>query len=315
MSEYSLSLCIPAYNAALYLPRLLESALAQTIPFDEILVYNDRSTDETAKVATEYGAKVIQGDINRGCAYGKNQLAEHTICEWIHFHDADDVLLPNFTTVAHSWIQRSDAPDAILVGFEYRDSVTNHLYGIAKFDDQALQEDAIAYTIRQQINPFCGIYRRSKFLEVGGYDLDPQVLYNEDVAFHVRAARRGMTFRADPAVTLINYRYAASMSQANLGKCIAAHVCVLEKAAAESDPRYHGIIAQKLWGAAAVAGSYLAWDIADRAVNLAVKLGGRTPQTQESYWFKLMASVHAPLAIRVREMLIRLMRSHLRKAV
>lgn len=309
----SLSLCIPAYNAAAYLPRLIESALDQTIPFDEILVYNDRSTDDTAKIASQYGATVIEGDINRGCSYGKNKLAEHTSCEWIHFHDADDVLLPNFTTVAHNWIHRADVPDAILVSFEYRDGETDQLYCIGKFDDQAVQEDAIAYTIRQQINPFCGIYRRSRFLEVGGYDLDPQVLYNEDVAFHMRAARRGMTFRADPTVTLINYRYAASMSQSNLDKCIAAHICVLEKAAAESDPRYHGIIAQKLWGAAGVAGSYLAWDVADRAVHLAVKLAGRKPQTQESYWFKMLASVHAPFALRVREMAIRLMRSHLRK--
>jgi hypothetical protein len=35
MSYPSLALCIPAYNAAKYLPRLLESAISQQIPFDE----------------------------------------------------------------------------------------------------------------------------------------------------------------------------------------------------------------------------------------------------------------------------------------
>src|SRR5690349_18185438 len=100
----TLSLCIPAYNAANYLPRLLTSARNQDIPFDEILVYNDCSTDDTENVAQKYGAKVINGDINRGCSHGKNRLAEISTCDWIHFHDADDDLLPQFTTLAHKWM-------------------------------------------------------------------------------------------------------------------------------------------------------------------------------------------------------------------
>jgi len=114
-------------------------------------------------------------------------------------------------------------------------------------------------------------------------------------------------------VTLINYRYSNSMSQANLDKCIAAHVCVLEKAALESEQRYHGLIAKKLWGAAGSAGSCLDWEVADRAVNLAVKLAGRKPKTSDSYWFRLLASIHAPLALRVREFFIRVLRPHLRQ--
>jgi glycosyltransferase involved in cell wall biosynthesis len=47
----------------------------QQIPFDEILVYNDCSTDDTAVIAREYGATVITGDVNIGCSAGKNSLA------------------------------------------------------------------------------------------------------------------------------------------------------------------------------------------------------------------------------------------------
>src|SRR3712207_6350869 len=100
MDKPTLALCIPAYNAANYLPRLLKSAQNQIVPFDEILVYNDCSKDTTAQVAMQYGAKVVEGDINRGCSFGKNKLAQVTSCSWIHFHDADDELLPTFTTLA-----------------------------------------------------------------------------------------------------------------------------------------------------------------------------------------------------------------------
>jgi glycosyltransferase involved in cell wall biosynthesis len=313
MSSQSLALCIPAHNAAGYLPHLLESAVSQQIPFDEIWVYDDCSTDETSKIADKYGAKVVRGDINRGCSYGKNVLAEKTSCEWIHFHDADDLLMSNFTTLAHKWMGQPDAPDSVLFAFEYRDGETNKLYSITEFDDKALQQDPIAYTILHQINPFCGLYRRAKFLEVEGYDLDPNVLYNEDVAFHVRAARRGMTFRAEPTISIINYRYSNSMSQANLSKCIAAHVCVLEKASLESHSLYRYLIAEKLWNAAGVAGSYLAWDVADKAANLAVKLGGLNVAANNSYWFRTVAFIDAPLALRVRELLIRSFRPKLRQ--
>lgn len=313
MNAKTVALCIPAYNATAYLPRLLESAMSQQIPFDEIWVYDDCSTDETGQVATKYGAKVVRGDINRGCSYGKNTLAEKTTCDWIHFHDADDLLMPNFTTLASKWLQSQQVSDTILFAYEERDGLTQELYGVRSFDDIDLQKDAIAYTISHQINPFCGLYRRSKFLEVGGYDLDPNVLYNEDVAFHVRAARKGMTFRAEPTVSIINYRYSNSMSQGNLSKCIAAHICVLEKAALETSSQYHPLIAKKLWAAAGVAGSYLAWDIADKAANLATKLTGSKGASNNSYWFRTLALVNAPLALRLRESLIRYLRPQLRQ--
>src|SRR3954449_761219 len=93
---HTLALLIPAYNAAHFLPRLLSSAQAQSVPFDEIWVYDDCSTDDTAAVAESYGAKVVRGAVNIGCSVGKNELAKRTSCNWLHFHDADDELKPGF---------------------------------------------------------------------------------------------------------------------------------------------------------------------------------------------------------------------------
>ena len=98
VAKQTLALCIPAYNAANFLPRLLESARRQAVPFDEIWVYDDCSTDNTSEVAKQFGARVLVGDVNRGCSYAKNRLAEVTESEWIHFHDADDALLPVLLT-------------------------------------------------------------------------------------------------------------------------------------------------------------------------------------------------------------------------
>ena len=46
-----LALLVPARNAQELLPRLYASVDAQTVPFDEVLVYDDASTDRTGDVA------------------------------------------------------------------------------------------------------------------------------------------------------------------------------------------------------------------------------------------------------------------------
>lgn len=307
----TLALCIPAYNAASYLPRLLTSAAQQTVPFDEILVYDDCSSDDTAAVAEAYGARVVRGDVNRGCSAGKNRLAEETSCEWIHFHDADDELFPHFVETARGWMAKESPPDVVLFAYEYRDNETGELLSIRTFDDEALRRDPITYTIREQVNPFCGLYHREAFVKAGGYDLDPDVLYNEDVAMHCRLARRGLRFAADPAVTVINYRIGNSMSQGNLGKCIRAHFHVMRKAAAELDARHHPALAEELWKTAGMAASVSEWEAADEAARLAVELGQRVP-TLGGGLYRALATLHGPTALRLRERLIRTLRPHLR---
>jgi len=311
MTRPSLALCIPAYNAAQYLPRLLSSAAAQTVPFDEILVYDDCSTDDTAAVAEAHGATVVRGDVNVGCSAGKNHLAGITTCDWIHFHDADDELCPNFVETAKAWMEREAPPDVVLFAYEYRDNETNELLHLQVFDDEALRRDPVDYAIRQQINPFCGLYWRESFLRVGGYDLDPAVLYNEDVAMHLHLALSGLRFAADPTVTVINYRIGGSMSRANQAKCFRAHYHVLRKAADRIGPEHREVLAEALWKAAGLTGSVLDWESADAAASLARSLGRPAPRNGKS-WFRALAKLHGPTALRVREHAIRRLRPHMR---
>lgn len=310
MNHPSLALCIPAYNAASFLPRLLKSALAQTIPFDEIWVYDDCSIDETGKVAAEFGAKVVRGEENRGCSFGKNTLAQKTSCEWIHFHDADDALYPNFVEQSHKWMSQDNAPDVVLFSYEYRDEATD-ISSVRVFDDLELRRDPIAYTIREQINPFCGLYRREAFLRAGGYDLDSLVLYNEDVAMHCQLARAGLRFAADPTVTVINYCRANSMSSANQIKCTQAQYHVMRKAVEALKGRYAKEISHNLWGIAGFSASYLDWENADACVSLALSLNCRIPKGTSPI-FKFLCYCNPHLAIRIREFLLRVLKPHLR---
>jgi glycosyltransferase involved in cell wall biosynthesis len=311
MASPSLALCIPAYNAADFLPRLLKSALDQTIPFDEIWVYDDCSTDNTGEIANAYGAKVLRSDTNRGCSYGKNKMAEKTTCSWIHFHDADDELYPNFVEQAHKWMQQTQPPDVVLFSYEWRENDTNEIISVRSFNDYELRHDPIAYTINEQINPFCGLYRREAFLRAGGYDLDPLVLYNEDVAMHCQLARAGLSFAADPTITVINYRVSNSMSSANQAKCARAQFYVMRKSSNELKGYYCLEIAQRLWKIAEVSASYLDWENTDKCIALALKLGYRNPVLKNPT-FNFLYQRNPYLAARIRESLIRIVKPQLR---
>lgn len=117
----SISVCIPAYNAAGYLRETIESALAQTHPPDEIIVVDDGSTDDTRKVCAAFGSKVryIYQENDRTFGAGARARAmREAKGEWIALLDHDDRWLP---TKLEKQIEASKSqPEAVVVFTEFR---------------------------------------------------------------------------------------------------------------------------------------------------------------------------------------------------
>src|ERR1035438_4421395 len=88
-----ISVVIPAYNAASFLPRCLKSVFAQTLKPEEVIVVDDGSSDNSAALAEELGAKVIRCQ-NGGPAAARNAGIHSTSSDWIAFLDADDMWAP-----------------------------------------------------------------------------------------------------------------------------------------------------------------------------------------------------------------------------
>jgi glycosyltransferase involved in cell wall biosynthesis len=307
----TLALCIPAYNAAGYLPKLLNSASNQAIPFDEILVYNDCSIDDTASIAEKLGAKVIQGDVNRGCSHGKNVLAQKTACDWIHFHDADDDLMPNFTKLVHEWVEeKGNEFEVLLLNFNYTDFTTGELLGQANHNITQLHADPLKYAINNKIVNF-GVYKRHAFLNAGGFDLDENVLYNEDNAFHQNLAKHLYKFDYLQEVTCVNYRYPQSMSASNVLRCLRANYHVLEKTAATHGNQYPFDLARQLWYNITLLAARQDWVYTRKTIALAKQLGyGYSPDG--SGLFKVSTRLAPFGALWLREKMIRLLKPHLR---
>jgi len=99
---------IPAYNVAQFLPRAIESLLTQTLSPAEILVIDDDSTDDSANVAQRYPrVTVVRHERNCGLAAARNTAFRTARGEFVASLDADCVAEP-------TWLERGRRP--ILAG-------------------------------------------------------------------------------------------------------------------------------------------------------------------------------------------------------
>jgi len=90
-----ISVIIPTYNRSAMLLRALESVRRQTLPPTEIIVVDDGSTDDTAKVITrEFPEVQYIHQENSGVSSARNTGINAARGEWIAFLDSDDEWLP-----------------------------------------------------------------------------------------------------------------------------------------------------------------------------------------------------------------------------
>ena len=95
----TVSVIIPVYNVARYLPECLDSILNQTYEHLEILAVDDGSTDESGRILDEYAQKDIRIRVfhqeNGGAASARNLALRHASGEYLAFADSDDAVPPD----------------------------------------------------------------------------------------------------------------------------------------------------------------------------------------------------------------------------
>lgn len=190
-----ISVIVPVYNQAEYLPDALESVLNQT-PFVEIICVIDGATDASLAVAQQYsGVKVIQ-QVNKGLAAARNTGIMNAKGDWILPLDADDILFPHSLNVLHRAIDENPnadiiAPSFVEFGTRYREVIL--------MPNPTLED----FRTGNRIGYFSAI-RKSALLEVGGYN--PKMIWGaEDYDLWFDLLKRGKKLVTLPDL-LVKYR-------------------------------------------------------------------------------------------------------------
>ena len=119
------SIVIPTYNYALYLPRAIDSVLAQHGDEYELVVVDDGSRDGTADIVKEFihrfPTKITYFfQENRGLSAARNRGTSLSNGDYLLFLDADDALLPDAIEKFRRVLQDHQQIDFIWAGRVYQ---------------------------------------------------------------------------------------------------------------------------------------------------------------------------------------------------
>ncbi|HEV2620225.1 MAG TPA: glycosyltransferase family A protein [Acidobacteriaceae bacterium] len=190
------SVVIPAYNCAAFLPQTLESVLAQTFTGWEIILVDDGSTDDTAAKIEPYlqHIRYIRQD-NQGLPAARNRGIGEAQGEFIALLDGDDSWLPE---KLEKQLPRFEDPE---VGIVYSDFSVR--YSDGRFQNSYLANRPLAcegnvvesYVRSRFLFPSTMVFRRACFDQCGGFD--EEMLASEDIELFARMCLRWKVARVD----------------------------------------------------------------------------------------------------------------------
>jgi glycosyltransferase involved in cell wall biosynthesis len=189
------SVVMPVFNGAGFLTKSLPALVAAAgDEATEIIVVDDASTDESAKIAFDYADKVIRLEKTAGSAEARNRGVAEAAGEICFFVDADvavkadsirfvrDFFLenPEFAAVIGSYDDSPAEPDFFS---QYRNLIHHYFHQAGHLESETFWTG-------------CGAVKKKVFLEINGYDgkryARPSV---EDIEFGYRMRGKGYRIR------------------------------------------------------------------------------------------------------------------------
>lgn len=120
----TISVSMIVKNETEVLSRCLESISGQ---FDEIVIVDTGSTDDSMDIAKSYGAKVYEEPWEDDFSKARNASIEKCTSEWILIMDADDILNTGQTEDIKQYVQRADKDKVAYFKIRYGNLLFNQV--------------------------------------------------------------------------------------------------------------------------------------------------------------------------------------------
>lgn len=195
-----LSIIIPAYNAAKYEERCIESIVSQGYNDVEILLVDDGSTDNTLQIcntlATKYPCIKVLHKENGGVSSARNLGIDNAQGEYLMFVDVDDYLLPgalpNAMAVAEAY------PDADFCVFSFKRVSRKGDNSYCVFGNDIYSgKDFLNYIyindVLQVGTPCAKLYKREHIVS-NNLHFDTGMISFEDICFNLNVLKHSHRF-------------------------------------------------------------------------------------------------------------------------
>lgn len=154
----SISVIIPVYNVAPYIIRCLESVLAQTYKDYEVILVDDRGTDNSRALAQAFiserrleGWRIVRHEKNRGLSAARNTGIDMACGRYLYFLDSDDAITPECLSLLAAHV--GTGADLIMAKYDnipqettfphFGDGVVGKLELIQKYEREELPWNAV----------------------------------------------------------------------------------------------------------------------------------------------------------------------------
>ncbi|MBL9078173.1 MAG: glycosyltransferase family 2 protein [Planctomycetes bacterium] len=191
-----MTVVVPAYNSAEFLPVTLRSLHQQTTPPERVVVVDDGSTDATAAVAEQHGATVLRQD-RAGPGAARNRGLREATSEFVAFLDADDWYAPDKLERSVGRLRELGASCLSTDAWVVRGDRVER-----RKNDRRVVPDVLTLELLLKHNPIvCSsvVARRAAVVEAGAFDEDPDLIATEDYDLWLRmSAREPIAYVAEP---------------------------------------------------------------------------------------------------------------------
>jgi glycosyltransferase involved in cell wall biosynthesis len=188
MPSPRVSILIPAYNRANYLPETIDSVLKQSFRELDVIVVDDGSTDKTSQVVRAIADPRVQYiyQENRGVSGALNTAWRAARGEYIAFLGSDDVMLPTQIETLLKIIERDTFLGLVYARAQAIDPQGNPLPQILGSSPKFAGRELASLLYGDCVCGIACIVRRNVLERVGGYD--ETLIANEDWDIWIRMA-------------------------------------------------------------------------------------------------------------------------------
>ncbi len=229
----SITVIIPAFNAAVFLAETVRSVLAQEYGNFELLIIDDGSTDETGAIAAAFAevddrVRVIRQG-NAGVAAARNRGIAEARGVYLAFIDADDLWEPETLGLWHYTLEQ--VPESIGVVYAWSLDVDDQNLLTGGFHTAEVVGPVLPTLLAHNFlgNASSTMVRRELAVAVGGYDVslrDRSAQGCEDWDFYLKLAER-CEFAVVPRF-LVRYRKPSVSMSSDYDQMARSHALVLD---------------------------------------------------------------------------------------